>query len=339
MMNFDQIIGSSTVLREALQPAILAATCPTDSTVLLLGETGVGKGLVAKAIHLASARSAEGRFIGVNCAGIPAPLVESELFGHVKGAFTDAVRDREGKFQQANRGTLFLDEIGDLAKDAQAKILKALEEGVVQKVGAVNDDQIDVRIVAATHRNLKKDIDDGLFRLDLYQRLNVVLVSIPALHERKDDIPVLAESFLEKFGTKADKDIAGFTGAAMELCKRYQWTGNVRELENAIHHAVIMCPNGEPIDIKHLPPDIRKTIASSYPASSKTHARVTEQNPDPLVIQIYGSDGKFRAEADILNELLFRSIETTRGNKTQAAKLLGVSLKTLHNRLAALERR
>ena len=229
-------IGESRVIKERLDIARKAAE--TDSSVLLLGESGVGKELFAEQIHLASPRS-HGPFIRVNCAAIPEALLESELFGHEKGAFTDAVADRRGRFELADEGTLFLDEIADMALPLQAKLLRVLQSKSFERVGSSESTQVNVRIIAATNKNLERLVAAGQFRTDLFYRLNVLPVQIPPLRERREDIPVLAEFFLKKHSRETKKQITGFSDEAMALLLSYGWPGNVRELENAVERAVV----------------------------------------------------------------------------------------------------
>jgi Nif-specific regulatory protein len=229
-------IGESRIIKDRLEIARKAAE--TDSSVLLLGESGVGKELFAEQIHLGSPRKA-GPFIRVNCAAIPEALLESELFGHVKGAFTDAVADRRGRFELADGGTLFLDEIADMPLALQAKLLRVLQNRTFERVGASESLRVNVRIIAATNRNLEKQVSDGLFRSDLFYRLNVLPIQIPPLGERREDIPPLAEFFLRKHSRETKKQVTSFTDDAMEVLLSYGWPGNVRELENAVERAVV----------------------------------------------------------------------------------------------------
>ncbi len=229
-------IGESRVIRERLEIARKAAE--TDSSVLLLGESGVGKELFAEQIHLASPRRSQ-PFIRVNCAAIPEALLESELFGHVKGAFTDAVSDRRGRFELANGGTLFLDEIADMPLPLQAKLLRVLQSRTFERVGASESITVNVRIIAATNHDLEKHVGEGLFRADLFYRLNVLPIQIPPLRERREDIPPLAAHFLRKHSREAKKQVTGFSDEAMDVLLTYAWPGNVRELENAVERAVV----------------------------------------------------------------------------------------------------
>lgn len=218
---------------------MIEKVAPTDARVLITGPNGTGKELVAHWLHQKSQRSAA-PFIEVNCAAIPSELIESELFGHVKGAFTSAVKDRAGKFEAANKGTIFLDEVGDMSLSAQAKVLRALQENKISRVGTDKDIKVDVRVLAATNKNLKKEIADGKFREDLYHRLAVILIKVPALNERRDDIPILIDHFSKKIASEQGTAIKNFSKKAVELLKGYDWTGNVRELRNVVERLIIL---------------------------------------------------------------------------------------------------
>ena len=218
---------------------MIEKVAPTDARVLITGSNGTGKELVAHWIHEKSQRSSA-PFIEVNCAAIPSELIESELFGHVKGAFTSAVKDRAGKFEAANKGTIFLDEIGDMSLSAQAKVLRALQENKISRVGTDKDIKVDVRVVAATNKNLKKEIEDGKFREDLYHRLAVILIKVPALNDRRDDIPLLIAHFSKKIAEEQGTAQKQFSKKALELLKGYDWTGNVRELRNVVERLIIL---------------------------------------------------------------------------------------------------
>lgn len=218
---------------------MIEKVAPTDARVLITGSNGTGKELVAHWLHQKSQRSAA-PFVEVNCAAIPSELIESELFGHVKGAFTSAVKDRAGKFETANKGTIFLDEIGDMSLSAQAKVLRALQENKITRVGSDKDIKVDVRVLAATNKDLKKEIEDGKFREDLYHRLAVILIKVPSLNERRDDIPLLIEYFSKKIASEQGIAQKGFSKKAIELLKSYDWTGNVRELRNVVERLIIL---------------------------------------------------------------------------------------------------
>lgn len=236
--NYHTMVFESRSMRERLD--LVDKIAPTDSSVLILGESGVGKELIAEQIHLRSPRTNK-PFIRVNCAALPASLIESELFGHVKGAFTDAISDKRGKFELADGGTIFLDEIGEIPLEVQAKMLRVIQHHLFEKVGGTQSVKVNIRIIAATNRDLEQAVRSGDFRTDLYYRLNVLPIHLPALRERKDDIPVLAEHFLKKFNHEVKKQIHGFSSGAMEALLSYSWPGNVRELENTIERAVVLC--------------------------------------------------------------------------------------------------
>jgi DNA-binding NtrC family response regulator len=218
---------------------MIEKVAPTDARVLITGSNGTGKELVAHWLHEKSARSGES-FIEVNCAAIPSELIESELFGHVKGAFTSAVKDRAGKFEAANKGTIFLDEIGDMSLSAQAKVLRALQESKISRVGTDKDIKVDVRVIAATNKDLKKEIEEGNFREDLYHRLAVILIQVPSLNDRRDDIPLLIEHFSKKITEEQGMAAKTFSDTAIKLLKAYDWTGNIRELRNVVERLIIL---------------------------------------------------------------------------------------------------
>jgi Nif-specific regulatory protein len=262
---YHTFIGESRIITEKLDIARKAAE--TDSSVLLLGESGVGKELFAEQIHLASPRSRM-PFIRVNCAAIPEALLESELFGHVKGAFTDAVADRRGRFELADGGTIFLDEIADMALPLQAKLLRVIQSRSFERIGASEPMQVNVRIIAATNHELEKDVAEGRFRADLFYRLNVLPIQIPPLRERREDIPLLAEFFLRKHSRETKKQFSGFSDEAMEQLLSYSWPGNVRELSNAIERAVVFSRD-EKIRAESL------TLSSGGRASDEVYAKKT----------------------------------------------------------------
>ena len=305
------ILGRSAPIH-AMQE-IIATVAPTEATVLITGESGTGKELVARALHCASAR-AEKPLVTVNCAALAENLLESELFGHEKGSFTGADRRREGRFAQANGGTLFLDEIGEMPLTLQSKLLRALQQGEVQRVGADAAITVDVRIIAATNRDLREEVAQKRFREDLYFRLNVICIEVPPLRDRAEDIPVLAAHFLERFASRNRKNVRGFSPQALACMLRYAWPGNVRELENAVERAVILC-NGDLITERELP------LVVTGPAP------VDERQPE--------------ADASLaglpLDTVERRAIEETLrqtgDNKSEAARQLGITRATLHNKL------
>ncbi|WP_405381199.1 sigma-54-dependent transcriptional regulator [Maribacter sp. LLG6340-A2] len=232
-----EMIGESKEISTIKE--MIEKVAPTDARVLITGSNGTGKELVAHWIHEKSGRSSAA-FIEVNCAAIPSELIESELFGHVKGAFTSAVKDRAGKFEAANKGTIFLDEIGDMSLSAQAKVLRALQESKISRVGTDKDIKVDVRVIAATNKNLKKEIEDGNFREDLYHRLAVILIQVPSLNDRRDDIPLLIQHFSKKICEEQGMATKTFSDGAIKLLKAYDWTGNIRELRNVVERLIIL---------------------------------------------------------------------------------------------------
>jgi transcriptional regulator with GAF, ATPase, and Fis domain len=247
---FDQLIGTSAPFRQVIE--LITKVCESRATVLLTGESGTGKELVARAVHFNSPRQDQ-PFVAINCAALPEGLLESELFGHAKGAFAGAVSSRMGRFKAADGGTVFLDEIGDMPAATQAKILRVLQERTFEPVGSTRSEQVDVRIIAATHKDLRQAVAEGNFREDLYYRLNVFPIVIPSLRERSDDIPLLAAHFLNQLANETGKRIVNFTPRAMALMTAYAWPGNIRELMNCIERAVIVS-RGSTIDVSELPP-------------------------------------------------------------------------------------
>lgn len=232
-----KMIGSSDAIEQIRE--MIDKVAPTDARVLITGPNGTGKELVAHQLHEKSERSKKA-IVEVNCAAIPSELIESELFGHVKGAFTSAVKDRAGKFEAANGGTIFLDEIGDMSLPAQAKVLRALQENLIQRVGADKDIKVNVRVIAATNKDLKKEIEEGRFREDLYHRLAVILIKVPALNDRRDDIPELIEHFTNKIAGEQGTIVKNFSKKAIQLLQEYDWTGNIRELRNVVERLIIL---------------------------------------------------------------------------------------------------
>ncbi len=302
------IIGKSQSMQTLLE--MVAMVAPSEATVLITGESGTGKELVAKAIHGISPRK-NAPLVTVNCAALSETLLESELFGHEKGAFTGADRRREGRFVLADKGVIFLDEIGEIPLPMQAKLLRVLQEREVQRVGSDTPIQVDVRIIAATNRDLAQAVIRGEFREDLFYRLNVVTLRVPPLRERKDDLPLLAQHFLKHFGEKNRKNLKGFTPQAMDLLLKHDWPGNVRELENAVERAVILAM-GDWVGENDLP----LVITQGCPASRDTAA---EAGGRPL--------------EEVEKEAVLSTLEQTGGNKSEAARLLGISRVTLHKKL------
>ena len=305
------ILGRSPAML-AMQETI-ATVAPTEATVLITGESGTGKELVARALHSGSAR-ADKPMVTVNCAALAENLLESELFGHEKGSFTGADRRREGRFVQANGGTLFLDEIGEMPLPLQAKLLRALQEGEVQRVGSDAPLTVDVRVLAATNRDLREEVARRRFREDLYFRLNVISLEVPPLRDRGEDIPVLAAHFLERFAGRNRKSIRGFSPQAVDSLLRYAWPGNVRDLENAVERAVILC-NGDLITRRELPAAITEA-ASPEEASSAAVGALAGLPLDELERRAIGE-----------------TLRCTGDNKSEAARQLGITRATLHNKL------
>ena len=299
------IVGRSPKIEQALSLADKVARHP--STVLVTGESGTGKELVARHIHEASPRASR-PFIAVNCAAIPESLLESELFGHAKGAFTGATGERQGLFEEAHEGTLFLDELGDLPVSLQVKLLRALQEGEVRRVGDNASRTVDVRLVAATARDLESDVAEGKFRADLYYRVNVVRIHLPALRERSEDVPELVRHFVDRFNRRLGLHVTGVTAGAMRALVDYPWPGNVRELENVIERAMVLT-DGTQLGVEQLP-----TLAA--PA-------VRPDGGSPLDLSV-----KRRTE-ELERALIKEALERTRGNRTRAAKLLDLSHRAL----------
>ncbi|CTU57642.1 TPA: sigma-54-dependent response regulator transcription factor ZraR [Escherichia albertii] len=300
------MVGKSAAMQHLLSEIALVA--PSEATVLIHGDSGTGKELVARAIHASSARR-EKPLVALNCAALNESLLESELFGHEKGAFTGADKRREGRFVEADGGTLFLDEIGDISPMMQVRLLRAIQEREVQRVGSNQTIPVDVRLIAATHRDLAEEVNAGRFRQDLYYRLNVVAIEVPSLRQRREDIPLLADHFLQRFAERNRKAVKGFTPQAMDLLIHYDWPGNIRELENAVERAVVLL-TGEYISERELPLAIAST---PIPLAQS-------QDIQPLV--------------EVEKEVILAALEKTGGNKTEAARQLGITRKTLLAKLS-----
>ncbi|HEX8888615.1 MAG TPA: sigma-54 dependent transcriptional regulator [Pyrinomonadaceae bacterium] len=324
--SFNQIIGESPAMREMINLARKVAASEVSS-VLLQGESGTGKDLVAKAIHYSSPR-ADAPFIAINCAAIPVNLIESELFGYEKGAFTDAKARKEGLFEQAEGGTLFLDEIGELELSLQAKLLRVLEEGVFRRVGGLKDLPLDVRVIAASNRDLKTESESARFRLDLYYRLSVIQIDIPALRERGSDVLLLAEHYIKFFNERLKrKRIQGLTPEVAAAFSRYSWPGNVRELRNVIERALIL-EDDDMITTKYLPPGfaVERTLsAGGGGAQSEGDEHSFALPPGGIMLD------------DVEMSLVRQAIAQSGGNQTRAAELLGISRDQLRYRLKKLE--
>lgn len=306
-----KIIGSSPPMQELLE--MVGYVAPTEATVLIYGESGTGKELVAEALHNNSERHGQ-PFIKVNCAALAEGLLESELFGHEKGAFTGAEKQREGKFVQADGGTLFLDEIGDTSQAMQVKLLRVLQEQELQRVGGEETICVDVRIIAATNRNLEEEVKNNNFREDLYYRLNVVMITVPPLRDREEDIASLVEYFAHKFAEKNRRVLDGITSECMDLLSMYGWPGNVRELENAIERGIILM-RGTELTEKSLPLPIQK--------QSQGNDDLDKSEPVSL----------FDAE----KQLILKTLVDTAGNKSEASRRLGITRKTLQSKLNRYE--
>ncbi len=305
------IIGSSVAMDKVLE--LVAVVAPTDATVLITGESGTGKGIVARAIHANSSRK-EKVLVEVNCAAIPETLMESELFGYEKGSFTGAEKPRKGRFSVADGGTIFLDEIGELSPPMQAKLLRVLQDGEIQRIGSDTALPVDVRVLAATNRDISAMVADGTFREDLYYRLNVFPVNIPPLRERTEDIPPLAQHFLKRLSSKNQKKINGITPLAMDLMLRYSWPGNVRELENAIERSVILSREAY-ISPVELPPCVQRAGAEDAACSMPDHK------------------GKEASLARLEKEAVLQILKEVEGNKSEAARRLGITRRTLKLKL------
>ena len=317
----DGLVGSSAVMRDLFH--LLEIVAGTSSTVLIIGETGTGKELAAKAIHHNSARRAH-RFIAINCSAIPETLLEAELFGHVRGAFTGAVANRQGRFEQAHKGTLFLDEVGTMSPALQAKLLRVLQEREFERVGDSHPVKVDVRVIAATHSDLEKMVAEGSFREDLFYRLNVIPVKLPPLRERRDDIPLLVQHFLQKLSAELGRGPATMSQEALRRLMAYHWPGNVRQLENVVERSLAFSQGRPQVDVQDLAPDVR----SATPVAEANELWIPDNGVD--------FEGYI---AKIELSLIRQSLEKTQGNKRQAAKLLNLKRTTLIEKLKRLEPR
>ncbi|MDB4442387.1 sigma-54 dependent transcriptional regulator [bacterium] len=307
--DFSNIIGRSPAMKKLFETMALVA--PSEATVLIVGESGTGKELIANAVHQNSPRK-DLPFVKVNCAALPETLLESELFGHEKGAFTGAIARKQGRFQLAHNSSILLDEIAEMAPSTQAKILRVLQEREFEPVGSTQTMKVDTRVIAATNKNLEDEIREGRFREDLYYRLNVVTVDVPPLRERREDIPLLADLFLKQYAEKNRRLIKGFTPRATDLLMRYDWPGNVRELENIIERAVIMSrgemitPLEFPIDLQNLDEELKESRIDLTPG---------------------------RSLKEVEKVMILRTLEESGGNRTHAARVLGISRRTLQLKL------
>src|SRR4051812_18996998 len=317
---FEGIIGKSREITRLFE--LLETVAPTGSTILITGETGTGKELVARAIHHNSPRRAN-RFVAINCGAIPETLLEAELFGHVRGAFTGAVGNRQGRIEQAHRGTLFLDEVGTMSPALQMKLLRVLQEREFERVGDNQTIKVDVRVIAATNADLRKMVADGTFREDLYYRLNVIPVTLPVLRDRKEDIPLLVQHFLQKFCAELGRPSMTVSQPALRCLMAYAWPGNVRQLENAMERAVALSGGRTQVEVSDLPPDIQSASVG-----------------EPLFHGLSLPDDGLSFESfmsSIEREVIRRALERTGGNKAAAAHVLHMKRTTLVEKLKRLE--
>lgn len=311
---FENMIGRSAPMQDNFQ--MISAVAKSNATVLITGESGVGKELVAQAIHRKSER-AQNKFVDINCGAIPRELLENELFGHEKGAFTGAHKRYQGSFEIANQGTLFLDEISEMDISLQVKLLRALQERTITRIGSNDSMKVDVRIIAATNRNLSGEIESGKFREDLFYRLNVVNIDIPSLRERREDVPLLAKHFLEYYSAKNDKIFLDFSNDAMEALINYEWPGNVRELENTVERLVVLHDDSQ-VKLKYLPPHIQK-VDCFIGYSNESQGLQTENHVIPL--------------EELERQAIEAALMKFQGNITVAAKKLKIGQATLYRKV------
>ncbi|MFH1230313.1 MAG: sigma-54 dependent transcriptional regulator, partial [Planctomycetota bacterium] len=304
---FEELVGKSPKIQQVFD--LIRTVAKSNATVLIQGETGTGKELVAKAVHAESMRHTE-PFISLNCAALPESLLESELFGHEKGSFTGAIAQKKGKFELAHGGSIFLDEIGDISPNIQVHLLRVLQEKEFSRVGGNEIIKVDVRIITSTNRDLKKRVEEGNFREDLYYRLNVIPINIPSLRERTEDIPLLAHYFLKKYNTENNKNIRDFFPTVMDFFMKYNWPGNVRELENAIEYSVVLV-QGNLIQLEQLPPALKKFYSR----------------------EIIPSTGNIRTLEEVEKQYIIKILEETNWNYTHTAKTLSISRSTLHHKI------
>ncbi len=310
--SLGHIVSASDGMKQII--SLVKAVCETDATVLITGESGTGKEVIANAIHQSSPRRNK-PFIAVNCGAIPMSLIESELFGHEKGAFTDALEARQGKFEQAHGGTLFLDELGELPLDAQVKLLRVLEDKLVSKVGGKKSIPVDVRIISATNNNLEEKVQQGEFRLDLLYRLNIFTINMPPLRERKEDIPVLCEYFIQQYNEQMKLGVVNISAGALNKLVAYNWPGNVRDLQNAIQSALILAKSGT-ITCDHLP------------------GRIKGYDAEPSGNNEQGLDDNIKSLNEKMEkEIIMKALQKFNYNKSDTAKYLKISRKTLFNKM------
>jgi len=309
--HFRNIIARSEKMVKIFE--LIHHIAPYDSSVLIIGESGTGKELIANAIHYNSPRASM-PFIKVSCASLSEGIIESELFGHEKGAFTGAIASRKGRFELAHQGTLFLDEVKDIPPSTQIKLLRVLQEGEFERVGGNKTIKVNIRIIAASNRDLQEAVKEGVFREDLYYRLNVVNIKLPPLRDRRDDTPFLINFFIEKYNQKYHMKVKGISQKAMNLLADYKWAGNVRELENTIE-SILVINSPEVIDIQHLPQEIRDV----------------KERPEVIPIKI-GTPLE-----DVEKEMLIQTLRVTKGNKRKAAQLLGINVRTIHRKIEEIQ--
>jgi DNA-binding NtrC family response regulator len=312
----NELLGNSPAMDNVRQ--LIRKVARTHATVLIHGESGTGKELVARALYLDSPR-ASAPFIRVNCAAVPENLIESEFFGHEKGSFTGALTKREGRFELAHGGTILLDEISEISPNVQAKLLRVLQERELERVGGNRTIKVDVRVIATTNRDLESSVEKKEFRQDLYFRLNVVPIHVPPLRERLEDVPFLSDEFMRRFGRKHGVHVKGFSDEAMRLLKNHNWPGNVRELQNVIERAVILCGENGILEPEHLGLTSSPQPISSTPAASESASPAAAGSLPPL--------------AEMEKRHILAALEHCKGNRTHAAKLLDVSIRTLRNKL------
>jgi DNA-binding NtrC family response regulator len=308
------LVGTSPPMREIL--SLIERIAPSSVSVLITGESGTGKELVARTLHLLSPRKSRS-FVAVNCAAIPETLIESELFGHEKGAFTGAVEKRAGCFELAAGGSLLLDEVGEMPAPIQAKLLRVLEDRKFRRLGGRTEQEVDVRVLAATNRDPEKAVAEGDLRADLFYRLNVFHIAMPPLRDHLEDLPAMADAMIAEMNARHSRKVTGVAPSMLDRMLAYDWPGNGRELRNAIERAVILCPDGAPLDVGHLPPNFGKSHASA--------AAALDAGLVPVRVGSTVDEGE--------RLLILRTLEATAQNKTRAAEILGISLKTLHNKL------
>ena len=323
---FDNIVGKSQALQRVL--AVVEKVANTDSTVLITGESGTGKELIARALHYNSRRS-DRMMVTVNCGAIPEELLESELFGHVKGAFTNAVNHHEGRFTLADGGTIFLDEIGDMSPNLQVKLLRVLQERTFEPVGSSKTVKVDVRVIAATNQHLEELIEQKLFREDLFYRLNVLPIESPPLRERADDIPLLVHHFIDIGNQEKNMRIDGISEEAMKLLVNYRWPGNVRELENMVERVMILRETGE-ITAEDLPPQFHSQHSHSKTNGPRTNGGVDGAEKSSIAPRISADGISFNeVVGDLETDLILQALDQTHWNKNRAAQLLGLNRTTL----------